>query len=110
MSQYPLLGVGLGGFEARTGSSFHFFFFQLLVELGLVFGGYLIIRYLALAAVLLRQGAKLKNKSGRLASATGLSLLFCIPASVGVSSLYYFLPFYVLLGFSVSLKLYMRAN
>lgn len=102
------LGLGLGGIEAllqHQGSivqSFHFFFLQMLIELGIFFVIFM-YAYFWLINGLLSTAKKMDDQFTKyLLNSCGLALLLAIPGSISPSSLHYELPFYVLIGFSLA--------
>lgn len=102
------VGLGLGGASALlvergiSVKSFHFFLLELIVDFGYFFiVGF--IFYLALSVgLIVKSFAVADKKLSSLSRASGFSLLVAIPASIAPSGLYYFLPYYVFVGFSLS--------
>ena len=102
------LGVGLGGIEALLTNqgavvqSFHFFFLQMLIELGVFFLVF-ISAYFWLIRSLFSTAKKTDDQFAKyLLNSCGLALLLAISGSISPSSLHYELPFYVLIGFSLA--------
>lgn len=106
----PAFGLGFGGAEARLTqegfgiTSFHFFFLQMLIDLGaLVFVLFMCV-YLGLAFSLRRIALRRSDAQlAYIAGACSLSLLVAIPASLSPSGVHYVLGYYVLGGFSLAI-------
>lgn len=105
-----ILGLGFGGIETKlflSGyyvQSFHFFFLQLLIDIGIFAFVFFIYFYLRLVFILRSISFKSKTVEIRyFAKSTSLGLILAIPASVAPSGIHYLLPFYVLIGFGISI-------
>lgn len=104
------VGLGFGGIESLLIQydfkiqAFHFFFLQLLVDLGFFMFAFFMFFYLRLALVLRRISNKASNKAiAYFAKSSSLALLIAIPASVAPSGVHYILTFYLLIGFALAI-------
>lgn len=102
-------GLGLGGAESSlihanfAIQSFHFFFLQMLVDLGVLIFGALIAAYLWLAFRLRSIGLGASDPMlGYLARACSISLIVAIPASISPSGVHYVLSYYIVIGLSLA--------
>ncbi len=110
------MGVGFGGIQAKlievdfVMKAFHFFFLQLLVDFGIPMFIFIMYFYFKLALRLkkISLSHSIYNKNFLyLARSLSLSLFIAIPASIAPSGVHYVLPFYILIGLSISLlKIY----
>jgi len=102
------LGVGFGGIEYIVGASFHSFFLQLLIDLGVIV--FVILMALYFGLIIKLRSIYFYSRDPVFAyfsRASSLSLLLVIPASFAPSGIHYQLSFYLLIGFSLSiLKIY----
>ncbi|MBE0472496.1 MAG: hypothetical protein IBX55_23685 [Methyloprofundus sp.] len=104
------VGLGFGGIESLLIQydfkiqAFHFFFLQLLVDLGVFVFMFFMVFYLRLILVLRRISNKASNKAiAYFAKSSSLALLIAIPASVAPSGVHYILTFYLLIGFALAI-------
>lgn len=102
-------GLGFGGIESLLIQydfriqAFHFFFLQLLVDLGVFAFAFFMFFYLRLALVLRSISNKASDKIlSYFAKSSSLALLIAIPASVAPSGVHYILTFYLLIGFALA--------
>ena len=104
----PLIGVGFGGIESLliernfTIQSLHFFFLQILVDLGLLGFSLFFIPYV----ILILKLRSISNTStdrfiSYISKSLSLSLIVAVPASIAPSGIHYMLSFYVLVGLSL---------
>ena len=107
----PILGLGFGGTEAllaKTDISIknvHFFFLQLLADLGLV--GFFYLGSLYFFLILRLRRVSLYGRSEKLrywARSAGSGLIAAIPGSLAPSSLHYMLSFYVFIGLCIAIS------
>jgi teichuronic acid biosynthesis protein TuaE len=106
----PWLGLGLGGIESRLIQesfpiqSFHFFFLQMLIDLGLIMFLFFMGFYLNLIFHTFKISMTSLNPKVRYyAKSISASLLVAIPASISPSGTHYILTYYLLIGFAMSL-------
>jgi len=104
------LGLGFGGIQARLIEenfkiqAFHFFFLQMLVDLGVIYFTLFMIFYMKLIYKLNKFSKNNTNKQlSYYMKSASLSLFVAIPASVAPSGIHYLLTFYILIGFSLLL-------
>ncbi|SFO79935.1 hypothetical protein SAMN05216190_10117 [Pseudomonas borbori] len=104
------LGLGVGGVEAmliKEGfviTNFHFFFLQLLIDLGFVLFCFFMFLYFKLVTTLLRIAKRTLDRNMKYyARSSALSLMVAVPASMAPSGVHYILFFYVLIGFSLAI-------
>ena len=98
------IGIGIGGIEYKIQASFHFFFLQMLVDLGVAAFVFLLYFYISLIVVLRKISFFSNNeKLSYYARASSLSLFIAIPASVAPSGVHYNLTFYLLIGFALAI-------
>ena len=108
MSTYGL-GLGFGGIEAlmiERGfdiTTFHFLFLQLLVDLGVFVYFLFLLCYISLIVKLYRifKDSPSHNIS-YFAGASSLGLIVAVPASIAPAATHYMLPFYLFLGFALT--------
>jgi hypothetical protein len=96
IAEMPLLGHGAG--FANKKSFLHFYWLENLVDLGLFFGSIIFIWYLWLTYKLYRI-----RKSSTIAKASFYSLLLYSLCVLAHSNAAYFLPFWLLIAFSVKI-------
>lgn len=102
-------GVGVGGiseillFRGDTVASFHFFFLEFIVDMGIFLGLFFFIFYYINIRRLIYRSKIEEGFVAYLNKATALSLLVAVPASISPSSIIYILTFWIVLGFSLSL-------
>ena len=103
------IGVGFGGIQSLLIQhefpiqAFHFFFLQLLVDLGVFVFVFIMFFYMRLIFVLRRISFRSCNKTiSYFARSSSLALIIAIPASVAPSGVHYILTFYLLIGFALS--------
>ena len=100
------LGIGIGGITSYLESikfpitSFHFFFLEMLVDLGAIIFSILMFFYITLIVKLFK--VTHSNKVDYLAKSIGYSLIIALPASIGPSSIIYILSFWCTLGLGVA--------
>ncbi|TFL14845.1 hypothetical protein CSC67_05730 [Pusillimonas caeni] len=104
------LGLGLGGAESsliHEGfkiQSFHFFFLQMLIDLGAIAFVFFIAAYLWLVLRLRTVGLKSGDQRMRcLARASSLALIVAIPASITPSGVHYELSYYIVVGLGLAI-------
>lgn len=103
------MGLGFGGAESSlihanfAIQSFHFFFLQMLVDLGIIVFCLFFFAYLWLA-IKLRFIATISPKPTIrfLAKSCSLALIVAIPASISPSGVHYVLPYYILIGLGLA--------
>ena len=115
-------GIGGGNIEyylAKEGGigrekiiNLHFFWLEILIEAGVIYFIFFNVWYFSLIILLFKAGVKSKNASlSYLAKACSLSLIGFFVGSIAISSAFYFLPMYLLLGISFSvLTIYNKTN
>ena len=104
-------GLGLGGTQGYLNDmgfsllSVHFFFLELLIDLGIYRFLFIFFCFSVLIFKLWKvSGNKTAYSNYRYYSASSsCALLLSLPASIAPSGLYHFLPFYILIGFAVGL-------
>lgn len=106
------LGEGIAGISSLLGNikdepiiSFHFFFLELLIDLGLIPFFILMFFYVKLVINLLRKASKKQGITNNYyMRASGYSLIILLPASIAPSSIIYILPFWLIIGLSISIQ------
>lgn len=109
------LGLGTAGVGSQLASetslfgedkdifSFHNFFLEMLVDIGVIPFVIIMLAYLKLAFSLIKKSRyKIDKKLSYMAKACGLSLLTIIPASIAPSSIIYVFTFWMVIGFSIA--------
>lgn len=103
------LGLGFGGVEALLIqnnfdiTTFHFLFLQLLVDLGVICFSVFSFFYVYLIFKLYKIFKSDRgNEISYFAGASSLGLIVAVPASIGPSATHYILPFYIFVGFALS--------
>ena len=115
------LGLGVAGISSKLASesnffgddkdifSFHNFFLEMLVDLGIIPFIFIMFFYIKLALSNIQASKKVKNKKlSYFNKASGLSLLTIIPASISPSSIIYVFTFWLVIGFSITAYLVAR--
>lgn len=104
------LGAGISAIASQLGSwsgenitSFHFFFLELLIDLGIIPFTVLMCFYIKLIVQLFKRSKNTSNDLNKYyMRASGYSLITIIPASVAPSNTIYILTFWLLIGFSLA--------
>ena len=117
------LGVGVAGIGSMLAQqkelfggghqivSFHNFFLEMLVDIGVIPFVVVIVAYVRLALENIKYSKYFPNKRlGYFGEASGLALLSMLPASISPSSIIYVLTFWMVLGFSLAVCLVSRRN
>lgn len=114
------LGIGVAGVGSKLASetnlfgedkdifSFHNFFLEMVVDIGVIPFVIIMLAYLKLAFSLIKE-SRYKIDS-YMAKACGLSLLTIIPASIAPSSIIYVFTFWIVIGFSIATFLIIKEN
>lgn len=103
------LGLGLSGvtsileLQENKPIAFHFFFLELLVDLGVLVFIIIVISYLYIITMLFKVKKESKGSERYIFNASIYSLLILIPSSIAPSSIIYILSLWVILGFVISL-------
>lgn len=104
------VGLGLGGIHASLvnldieTTSFHYFFLEMLIDLGVIFFGVLFYLYCNIFISNINQTKYPVNHNiNYLSQSSGYALFIAIFSSISPSSIIYILPFWIFLGFSISL-------
>ncbi len=99
-------GIGIGGITSYLESikfpitSFHFFFLEMLIDLGIIVFSILMSCYIFLIVKLFK--VQHSTKIDYLAKSIGYSLIIAIPASMAASSIIYVLSFWCVLGLGLA--------
>ena len=107
------LGVGAGGsiaVQEKTGgvdgriTSMHNFWLELIVDSGIVFSFFFFLWYISLTWNLYKLGIQSNNEEFRyLGRSFSLCMIIFVPAAISASSVIYFLPMWLMLGFAIAI-------
>ncbi|AKX46108.1 hypothetical protein AKN94_01025 [Thiopseudomonas alkaliphila] len=109
------VGVGISGIGSKLASetdffdsgkeiySFHNFFLEMLIDVGVIPFIIIMVAYVKLALANIKLAGSLANKKlAYFVKSSGLSLLTIIPASIAPSSIIYVFTFWLVIGFSIA--------
>lgn len=105
------VGLGLGGIHASlvdlgiTTTSFHYFFLEMLIDFGVIVFSVLFYLYCKIFINNINQSKfSVDEKLNYLSQSSGYALFIAIFSSISPSSIIYILPFWIFLGFSISIN------
>jgi len=93
----------IGGVDGRI-TSMHNFWLELIVDSGVVFSFFFFLWYISLTWNLYKLGIQSNNEEFRyLGRSFSLCMIIFVPAAISASSVIYFLPMWLMLGFAIAI-------
>ncbi len=93
----------LGGVDGRI-TSMHNFWLELIVDSGIFFAFMFFFWYISLTWYLFKMGVQSQNEEFRyLGKSFSLCMFIFIPSAISASSVIYFLPMWLMLGFAITI-------
>lgn len=93
----------IGGVDGRI-TSMHNFWLELIVDSGVIFAFTFFLWYISLTWNLFKIGIQSNNEEFRyLGRSFSLSMIIFVPAAISASSVIYFLPMWLMIGFAIAI-------
>ena len=93
----------IGGVDGRI-TSMHNFWLELIVDAGIILSFFFFLWYISLTWNLYKLGIQSNNEEFRyLGRSFSLCMIIFVPAAISASSVIYFLPMWLMLGFAIAI-------